>query len=861
MKHVVSHLKAQHYYVKEILGFFFIILGIYFLRQHGQEFTEVKTAIVQSSYSWLALGLLLVAAYIGFQALMYMASFKTVGKSLSFHLALSLFLKRNLISVFLPGGGFTSLIFFTKEIEKTGVSKTKINFASYIYGLVGIASLILVAIPVIVYLALTDHHIDGEWEAIMLLVLFVGLIAWLSVSLYRKQWAYRLLVRYMPSLEHLIEEIHSGAFALGWLYRTLAYSMAIEAIGILHLYIAMLALGLVPSLTAAVAGYVIATLFLCISPFMRGLGAVEISMVLVLRHYGFDDAQALSAAFLYRFFEFWLPLVIGVMSFIFQRGNVFLRIFPSVLLFLLGVVNIASVLTPVMAQRMRLLRQFIPGDAIHFSTYMVLLMGVLLIICSAFLLKGLRNAWYIAMGLSVLSFFGHMAKAIDYEEALLALFSIITLAFTYRQYYIKRHRDIRYFSIGTALLLLIAVAIYGTVGFYYLKTHHFLDDFTWGESLVNALACLVLLDTDYLQPQTEFARYFVYSLNLFGIFTLSLLFYAFIRPYIWKTRHGEAELERARMYISRYGNSACDHFKMARDKLFFFAEGIDGVIAYRVANNYAVVLHEPVCATDDERTKLMVAFNRFCKENSLRAFYYRIDEERLPFYDSIGWKAMPIGQEALVGIEEFRLEGKDRKSLRNALNSVAKKGYGVQIYHAPIKDGLLQKLRHVSDSWLESMQREELVFSQGMFDEAELKQQTIITLENADEKVVAFLNVIPDYAAGELTYDLIRKTADAPGGSMDALIVALIEYGRSIGQATLNMGLAPFSGIDRPADLPQRTVKFAYEKLQLFRHYKGLREFKDKFNPEWKSKYLLFDHHYDLLQAPLTLAKVVKPTQ
>ncbi|RQP17879.1 MAG: lysylphosphatidylglycerol synthetase family protein [Parapedobacter sp.] len=861
MERIVSHLKAQHYYVKEILGFLFIILGVYFLRQHSHEVAEVKTAIQQSSYSWLAAGLLLVAVYIGCQALMYTASFKAVGNGLSFSLALGLFLKRNLISVFLPGGGVTSLIFFTKEIEKTGISKTKINFASYIYGLVGIVSLILVAIPVIVYLALTDHHMDGEWEAIALLVLAVGLVTWLSLSLYRRQWAYRILVHYVPSLEHLIEEIHSGSFSRRWLGQTLAYSMAIEAIGILHLYIAMQALGLTPSLAAAVGGYVIATLFLCISPFMRGLGAVEISMVLVLRHYGFEDAQALSVTFLYRFFEFWLPLIAGVLSFVFQKGNVFLRIFPSLLLFLLGVINIASVLTPAIAQRMRILHQFIPNDAIHFSTYMVLLMGVLLIICSAFLLKGLRNAWYIAMSLSILSFFGHMAKAIDYEEASLALFSIVTLALTYKQYYIKRHRDIRYFSIGTSVLLIVAVVIYGTIGFYFLKIHHFRDDFTLGESIVNTFACLVLLDTDYLQPQTEFARYFVYSLNLFGVFSLSLLFYAFIRPYIWKTKHGEVERERAQMYISRYGNSACDHFKATKDKLFFFAEGIEGVIAYRVANNYAVVLHEPVCATDDERIQLIQAFYQFCKENSLRTFYYRIDEERLPFYEGIGWKALPIGQEAVVDIPGFGLEGKDRKSLRNALNSVAKKGYGIQVYQPPIKDGLLQKLRHVSDTWLEVMQREELVFSQGMFDEAELKQQTIITLENADEKVVAFLNIIPDYAPGELTYDLIRKTDDAPGGCMDALIVALIDYGRSGSLTALNMGLAPFSGIERPTDLPQRTVKFAYERLQLFRHYKGLREFKDKFNPEWKTKYLVFDHHYDLLQAPLTLAKVMKPSR
>jgi phosphatidylglycerol lysyltransferase len=78
---------------------------------------------------------------------------------------LKLFLKRNLISVFLPGGGVTSLAFFNQEIERKGVSKTRINFASYIYAVVGIASLALVAFPVLVYLAIVRSSSASSWLA------------------------------------------------------------------------------------------------------------------------------------------------------------------------------------------------------------------------------------------------------------------------------------------------------------------------------------------------------------------------------------------------------------------------------------------------------------------------------------------------------------------------------------------------------------------------------------------------------------------------------------------------------------------------------------------------------------------------
>ncbi len=197
--------------------------------------------------------------------------------------------------------------------------------------------------------------------------------------------------------------------------------------------------------------------------------------------------------------------------------------------------------------------------------------------------------------------------------------------------------------------------------------------------------------------------------------------------------------------------------------------------------------------------------------------------------------------------------------MRNGLNSIQKKGLKSIVYQPPIKDGLLQKLKFVSNEWLRTTDREEIVFTQGMFDWEKLKQQTIITIENEDEQVFGFLNIIPDYTPDEATYDLIRKTGDAPGGVTDALIIALIDYCKSNGIRYLNLGLAPLSGIDQGKGLPEKTLKFAYEKFQQFRHYRGLRDFKEKFSPQWSNKYLIYENHYDLISLPKALNKVMKP--
>ena len=68
-----------------------------------------------------------------------------------------------------------------------------------------------------------------------------------------------------------------------------------------------------------------------------------------------------------------------------------------------------------------------------------------------------------------------------------------------------------------------------------------------------------------------------------------------------------------------------------------------------------------------------------------------------------------------------------------------------------------------------------------MFAENEIKGQTVITVENHEEKIIAFLNIIPDFVKNEGTYDLLRKTADAPNGIMDYILVELFNYFRTKG--------------------------------------------------------------------------------
>ena len=147
--------------------------------------------------------------------------------------------------------------------------------------------------------------------------------------------------------------------------------------------------------------------------------------------------NAIAITLLFRFFEFWLPLFAGIVSFLLKVDKLIMRIFPAVLILILGMVNIISVLTPALPERLTLLKDYLLVDFVSFSNSFVFIAGLFLLVTAAFMLRGLRTAWWFAMGLSIISVFGHITKGIDYEEAIIALLIIGSLVATRKEYHVK----------------------------------------------------------------------------------------------------------------------------------------------------------------------------------------------------------------------------------------------------------------------------------------------------------------------------------------------------------------------------------------------------------------------------------------
>jgi phosphatidylglycerol lysyltransferase len=98
----------------------------------------------------------------------------------------------------------------------------------------------------------------------------------------------------------------------------------------------------------------------------------------------------------------------------------------------------------------------------------------------------------------------------------------------------------------------------------------------------------------------------------------------------------------------------------------------------------------------------------------------------------------------------------------------------------------------------------------------------------------------------------MRYRLEMPNGTMEYLLMELMLALREEGYDRFDLGLAPLAGVgDRSgAPLEERALNQLSERLTRFFSYKGLRNYKAKFEPDWEERFLVYG------VGPLALARV-----
>jgi phosphatidylglycerol lysyltransferase len=314
-----------------------------------------------------------------------------------------------------------------------------------------------------------------------------------------------------------------------------------------------------------------------------------------------------------------------------------------------------------------------------------------------------------------------------------------------------------------------------------------------------------------------------------------------LRPVLLPVGGTDEERERALDSIEQYGHSSLAHFCLLPDKSYYFSPSGKTVIAYVPKGRGAIALGDPIGAPTDLKDAI-IGYKEFCIQNDWYPAFYQTIPENLALYKTLGFRAVKIGEEAIVDLHTFTTQGKAGRNLRNALNRFNKLGFSTKFYQPPITEELLTQLKIISDEWLNTMQGSEKQFSVGWFDRDYLQNCEIATVESGQGEIIAFANIIPEYQLNEITIDLMRKLGRTEHGVMEFLFISLFQRYQELNYDSFNLGLSALSGLQQNRESPRLEggLDYLYQHLNRFYHFQGLHDFKKKFNPRWSSRYLIY---------------------
>jgi len=585
------------------------------------------------------------------------------------------------------------------------------------------------------------------------------------------------------------------------------------------------------------AVFLLAQLLGLVSQIPAGLGVFETVVVSLLPTDG-AGAALLGALVAYRLVYYLFPLVVAVglllayelaqrrkqVTAVYRAiGTGLSLVAPGVLsvtTFLAGAALLVSGVTPAVQGRLRWLADVLPLAALEISHFLGSIAGVLLLILAWGLRRKLESAYYLTLAVLASGVVFSLLKGADYEEALALAAMMVVLAPTHHFFYRKAPLLSEPLSMKWLVAVVMVLAGAFWIGLFAYR-HVAYSSELWWQFTLNGDA------SRFLRGEIGVAV----GLLAFGVARL-------LGPAAPRTSEPSADdIERARGLVAASPDSSAN-LALLGDKRFLFSPGGRSMIMYAVSGRSWIAMGEPI-GREEDFPDLVWSLHSMSDRHGGWTVFYEVGDDNLNLFLDLGLAVLRIGEEASVPLERFSLEGSNRKALRYIRRKLEKEGCVFEVVDTTVVGKLLPELREISDAWLEDKHTREKGFSLGRFDE-DYMCLFPCALVRQHGRIVAFANLWQGAPGGELSVDLMRHTSDAPSGVMDFLFAHLMEWGRDHGFSSFDLGMAPLAGlrVGPFATMWNRLASLAYRYGEPFYNFQGLRQYKDKFDPEWRPRYL-----------------------
>jgi len=480
--------------------------------------------------------------------------------------------------------------------------------------------------------------------------------------------------------------------------------------------------------------------------------------------------------------------------------------------FAVGVMGIVSAALPAMADRHRLTRGVLPPGWPEGARVLTMACAIGLIFLARSLARRRHRAWQLAILVVLASAAAHLAKGLDIEEAAISLLLLLALL---------RWRN-RFDVPGDPGSVRLGLGL--------------------GAALAGIVAVVLAVEI----PGHDLPTLAADALTAVGVVLGFAALFFWLRPFGQAVAQSVGERRVARTLVETYGTDSLSFFALRRDKSYLFSPSRNAFLAYRVVAGTALMSGDPV-GEDSEIDDLLAEMQRTARAHGWRLAVVGASEYNLPRYRALGLKPIPMGEEAVLRPDEFSLEGRAIRKVRQSVTRLQKAGYTFRVVAADdVSPELEAELEAVSAAWRGD--QPERGFSMTIDD---LHVPGTVLAMAADEHgtIGGFLHLAPSPAGGGWSLSTMRRGPHAPNGLTEFLIVETVEWAKAEGASELSLNFCAFTDVispERATTLPRRLARrvllMADNVFQLERLY----SFNRKFFPEWRRRYICIERYADI---------------
>ena len=490
-----------------------------------------------------------------------------------------------------------------------------------------------------------------------------------------------------------------------------------------------------------------------------------------------------------------------------------------------------------------------PAGAHMVTRSLIAPIGLALVVVARGLARRKRRAWQLATVLLVSFAFLHVLRGFTVGAALALLLALVVVA-RRDEFDAPPEPDSERRILVRAVLVVTVLLLYGGAALWVnrlMADQPFTFPFAFRETTRAALG-LNLRGSSHLAG--EVGEWFPSSVFLVALSGAAWLLVSWLAPWRYRLRQEAREREVARSLVSAWGVDTLAPFVLRADKSYFFTDDESAFLAYKVVGGVAIASGDPI-GPQPRHGELLERFIEFAHARDWRIAVLGASEHSLDLYRSHGLQALYHGDEALIEVGRFSLEGRAIRKVRQSVSRLEKNGYRVQVLSTADADPELRaELRAVSEEWRGNWP--ERGFTMAM-DALFLYPDTVLAVAvGPDGSVGGFLQLVPSPASEGYSLASMRRRAATPNGLMEYLITETVQWAREHAVAEVSLNFAVFADfLTGEGSAWLRPVRWALLKLDRLFQLERLHSFNRKFFPHWRRRYFCFERWSDLPLAGL----------